>query len=154
VLKRTAKFDMTFVPYPGDSAAVNALLGDHVTSVFANFSSAAEQVKSGKLRALATTSRTRADALADVPTVAESSYKDYEADIWQGVVAPARTPKETISQLGRWFSAAVKAPDVQPKLATQGLHPAVVCGEDFAVHIRKQYDEYGRVIRELNIKAE
>jgi len=64
VLKRAAKFDMNFVPYPGDSAAVNALLGDHVTSVFANFSSAAEQSRSGKLRALATTSRARAETLA------------------------------------------------------------------------------------------
>jgi tripartite-type tricarboxylate transporter receptor subunit TctC len=81
MLKRTAKVDMTFVPYPGAAPAVNALLGNHVTSVIASLINVSEQVESGNLRALAVTPRTRIKPLPEVPTVAELGYKDYEADI-------------------------------------------------------------------------
>jgi tripartite-type tricarboxylate transporter receptor subunit TctC len=88
-----------------------------------------------------------------VPTIAESGYKDFEAEGWYGVVAPARTSKETVSQLAGWFSAALQVPEVKAKLAIQGLYPVGMCGADFGAFLRK-YDEYGRVIREANIKAE
>jgi tripartite-type tricarboxylate transporter receptor subunit TctC len=152
--KRATKADITFVPYPGNGPAVNALLGDHVNSVFVSYSTVAEQLKAGTLRALATGSRTRIEALPEVPTVAESGYKDYEVDQWLGLVAPTKTPKETISQLANWFTAAMQASGVKTKLANQGLYPVGLCGTDFRALLRKQYDEFGRVIREANIKAE
>jgi tripartite-type tricarboxylate transporter receptor subunit TctC len=99
--KRATKTDITFVPYPGNGPAVNALLGDHVNSVFVSYSTVAEQLKAGTLRALATGSRTRIESLPEVPTVAESGYKDYEVDQWLGLAAPAKTPKETVSQLAK-----------------------------------------------------
>jgi tripartite-type tricarboxylate transporter receptor subunit TctC len=154
VLKRAADVNLTFVPYPGTAPAINALLGQHVTSVLANVTDVVEQVKAGKLRALAAASRTRIEPLPDVPTVAESGYKDYEADIWYGVLAPANTPKETVSQLADWFTAAMQAHDIKPKLLVQGLYPVGLCGADFGAHIRKQYDDYGRIIGEAKIKAE
>jgi tripartite-type tricarboxylate transporter receptor subunit TctC len=154
MLKREANFDMTFVSYPGASPAVNALLGGHVTSMFGNYTDAAEQVKAGKLHALATASRTRIEPLPDVPTVAESGYQDYEVDVWFGVFAPARTPKDTLSRLAGWFTAALQVPEVRAKLVVQGLFPVGICGTDFGSFLRKQYDDYGRVIREANIKAE
>jgi tripartite-type tricarboxylate transporter receptor subunit TctC len=153
-LKRAARVDMTFVPYPGTAPAINALLGGHVTSYFGNYPVVAEHLKTGKLRLLAVATRTRTEALPEVPTVAESGYKDFVVDFWTGLFAPAKTPKETVSQLAEWFSAAVRAPEVKAKLAVQGLLPAVMCGTDFAAFLRKQYDDYGRVIREANIKAE
>jgi len=154
MLKRVANLNMTFVPYPGAAPAVTALLGEHVTSVFTDYATLAEQLKSGKLRALATGSRTRAEALPDVPTVAESGYKDYDAKQWFGLLAPAKTPKETVSQLVGWFTAALQVPEVKAKLAIQGLYPAGICGADFGAFIRKQYDDYGRAIREANIKPQ
>jgi tripartite-type tricarboxylate transporter receptor subunit TctC len=154
MLKRAAKFDMTFVPYPGDAAAVNALLGEHVTSVFAPYPGVAEQLKAGNLRALAAASHERAKALPDVPTFAEAGYDDVEADIWQGIVAPANTPKETIARLADWFTAALLVPEVKVKLVSLGLYPAGNCGADFAALLRKQYDDFGRAIREANIKAD
>ena len=75
-------------------------------------------------------------------------------DNWFGVVAPAKTPKETTSQLATWFAAAMQVPDMMPKLVAQGLYPAEICGADFAALLRKQYDEYGRVIEEADIKAD
>ena len=153
-LKRAAKVDMTFVPYSGTSLAVSALLGDHVTSFFGNYTDVGEQLKAGKLRALAAASRARIEALPDVPTVAESGYKDFALDVWFGLFAPAKTPREALSELAGWFTAALQAPETRSKLAVQGLFPVGTCGADFVVFLRKQYDEYGRGIRESNIKIE
>ena len=92
-LKRAANVEMTFVAYPGGAPAINALLGEHVTSALAAYFTVAGQLKSTKLRALAVVTKTRIEPLPDVPTVAESGYKDYEADFWLGVIAPAKTPR-------------------------------------------------------------
>jgi tripartite-type tricarboxylate transporter receptor subunit TctC len=154
MLKRAANVNMTFVPYPGDAPAVNALLGEHVTSAFTPYPGLAEQLKAGKLRALATASRVRDESLPNIPTVAESGFKDYETDFWQGVVAPANTPKETVSQMVGWFTAALQVPEVKTKLVSLGLYPVGTCGADFAALLRKQYYEFGRVIREANIRVE
>jgi tripartite-type tricarboxylate transporter receptor subunit TctC len=154
MLKRAANVDLTHIPYAGNAPAVNALLGGQVTSALVNYSEVFEHVGAGKLRALATTSRSRIDSLPDVPTVAESGYDNYEAEVWFGLVAPAKTPKETIFRLASWFTAALQAPDVKSKLVALKLYPVGTCGADFTAHLRKQYDEYARVIRESNIKGE
>jgi tripartite-type tricarboxylate transporter receptor subunit TctC len=151
---RAAKISLTYVPYPGSAPAVNALLGEHVTSLYAAYANVAEQISAGKLRALAAATQKRIEALPNVPTVAESGYKDFELENWFGVVAPAKTPKETVSQFAGWFTAAMQVPEVKAKLAIQGLYPVAICGADFGSLLRKQYDEYGRVIREANIKGE
>src|SRR3954454_7765842 len=154
ILKRAAGINMTFVPYAGNAPAINALLGGHLTTVYADYPTVVEQLKVGTLRALATAGRNRAEALPDVPTVAESGFKDYDLDIWYGIVAPAKTSDDALSQLAAWSSAAVKAPEMKPKLALQGLYPVGSCGAEFGAHLRKQHDEYARVIREANIKGE
>jgi tripartite-type tricarboxylate transporter receptor subunit TctC len=154
LFKRVANVNLIYVPFSGGAPAINALLGEHVTAVLQNYSEVVEQLKAGKLRALAATSTKRIEPLPDVPTVAELGFKDYDVEVWFGVVAPAKTPKETVAQLSGWFTAAMQAPDVKPKLLNLGLYPVGMCGADFAAHIRKQYDEYGHVIRAANIKAE
>jgi tripartite-type tricarboxylate transporter receptor subunit TctC len=154
MLKRAAKFEMTYVPYTGAAPAVTALLGEHVTAAFYGYPGVVEQLKSGRLRALATTSRNRIESIPDVPTVAEYGYKDYEVNFWFGLFTPARTPKDAASRLAGWVTAAMRTPEVKSKLSAQGYYPVGMCGEDFAALLRKQYDEYGRVIREANIKAE
>ena len=145
---------MTFMAYPGGAPAINALLGEHVTSALAAYLTAAGQLKSTKLRPLAVVTKTRIQPLPDMPTVAESGYKDYEADFWLGVIAPAKTPKETPSELAAWFTAAAQTPEVRAKLVAQGLYPRVTCGADFTAFLRNQYDDFSRVIHGANIKAE
>jgi tripartite-type tricarboxylate transporter receptor subunit TctC len=154
MLKRVANVSMTFIPYPGAPPAVNALLGEHVTAFFGSYPNVAVNLSAGKLRALATASRTRIDLLPDVPTIAESGYKDYEANLWFGLFAPAKTPKDMVSQLSGWFGAALQDAEVKAKLVAQGLYPAGICGADFEAFLRKQHEEYGRVIRAANIRAE
>jgi tripartite-type tricarboxylate transporter receptor subunit TctC len=155
MLRRTGNADLTFVPFPGDAPAITALMGEHVTSAIANYQVAAEQVKIGKLRALATLSRTRDSALPAVPTAAESGFRDVAVEFWNGLFAPAMTPPDAISRLIGWFKAATEAPELQAKLVARGFFPVVGwCGADFSALIREQNDEFGRVIRDANIRAE
>src|SRR5262249_10134283 len=95
MLKRDAKVDLTFVPYPGGAPAVNALLGEHVSAFLLPYAGLSEQIKAGPLRALASASRSRTNVLPDLPTFAESGHPDYDVDFWNGVLAPANTPQAT-----------------------------------------------------------
>jgi tripartite-type tricarboxylate transporter receptor subunit TctC len=151
MLKRAADVNITFVPYPGGAPAITALLGGHVTAVFAEYAPLAEHIKAGRLRAIATTTRARIDALPDVATVAES-YQDYEVDFWWGLFAPAKTPKQAVAQVADWFTTAMRVPEINAKLVAQGFVPVATCGADFGAAFRQQYERYGRVIREANIK--
>jgi tripartite-type tricarboxylate transporter receptor subunit TctC len=153
-LKHAANVDVTFVAYPGNPPAVTALLGGHIDAVIAGYPVVAGLMKSGELRAIATTTPTRIESLPDLPTVAESGYRDYGFEFWMGVVAPARTPRETVSLLSDWFTAALRQPETKEKLASQGLYPFAACGADFRAFLRKEYDAYGRLIRDANIKFE
>jgi tripartite-type tricarboxylate transporter receptor subunit TctC len=152
--KRLAQANLTYVPYPGGAPALNALLGAHVTAAVLNWSEVGEQITSGKVRALATMALQRIEPMPDLPTVSESGYKDFEADVWFGLAAPAKVPKETVSQLIDWFRAALLAPEVRAKLTTQALYPQPKCGADFAAYLRRQSDLFTELIRELNIKTE
>jgi tripartite-type tricarboxylate transporter receptor subunit TctC len=153
-LKRLAGANMTYVSYPGGATTVNALLGAHVTSAVLNWSEVGEHVIAGKARLLATMALRRIESLPNLPTVAESGFPDFETDVWFGVAAPAKTPKETVAQLIDWFREALLAPQVKSKLIAQALYPNPKCGADFAVHLRRQADAFTQLIRELNIKTE
>ena len=119
------------------------------------YSTASEHLNAGKLRALATTSRTRIGPLPEVPAIAEAGYKDAEMDDWwAGISAPAKTPKDRLSQLADWFRSALESQELRAKLAAIGLSSVGICGADFAGLLRRQYDEFGRVIREASVKAE
>ena len=149
---RLAGINVTFVPYQGGAPAVTALLGGHVSAALANYSEAVEQLNAGRVRALVSLSRERIAPLPDVPSTTEVGFKGYSAEIWFGVLAPAKTPREAVTELATWFKAAMQAPSVRPRLADLGLYPVGTCLDDFAAHIRKQYNEYGRIIHDANIK--
>jgi tripartite-type tricarboxylate transporter receptor subunit TctC len=151
VLKRAANINVTYVPYGGTAPAINALMGNHVAAVWADYPTVVSQLGSGALRGLVTTSRTRVEALPEVPTLLETGISNYEADIFYGIVAPARTPPEMLDRLSGWFTGALKAPDMKPRLAQQGLFPVGICGAEFGAYLRRQVDDYTRIIREANI---
>jgi tripartite-type tricarboxylate transporter receptor subunit TctC len=117
--KRLAGVNLTYVPFTGGAPAINALLGGHLTAVFQNYSEVGEQLNAGKLRALATPSASRIEPLPGLPTVAESGYPNFAAEVWFGLVAPAKTPNETMSQLIEMFSGALQAPEVKAKLVVR-----------------------------------
>jgi tripartite-type tricarboxylate transporter receptor subunit TctC len=160
-LKRAAQVDWTYVPFPGDAPAVTALLGDHVAALVASYPGVMEQVKSGRLRVIATAGRERIEALPDVPTIGEyggitpllSSLRGFDVSGWLGVFAPARTPKEVAAHLSGLFLSALQTPELKAKLLSQGLYPDNTCGPAFATRLKFEFDYYGRVIREANIGA-
>ena len=154
MLRQATGVRTTFVPYPGTVPAVTAALGGHIDAVLSDFPTAWPQIKSGALRALAIGARTRLESLPDVPTIDESGYKGYEAEIWYGLFAPAKTPPEVTTRLASWFAAAVQDAGIKAKLAAQGLRPVGLCGDQFGAQVRRQYAEFGRVIRDAGIKAD
>ena len=117
-----------------------------------NYATMSEHVSAGRLRVLASFGRERTKGL-DIPTVIESGI-DVEYEGWFGLFAPANVPKDILSQTAAWTTTALKKPDVQQKLEPLGLLPPTVCGEEFTASVQKSYEEFGRVIREANIKAE
>jgi tripartite-type tricarboxylate transporter receptor subunit TctC len=152
-LKRASGLDFIYVPYSGGGPAINALLGNHVTAVLAEYAPLSEHLKSGNLRALAATSSARIPFLPELPTVAET-YADFEVDFWWGLFAPVRTPKATVAKLTEWFNSAMAVPELKAKLIALGFFPSGKCGTSFAEFLRKQSDDYGRVIREAHIRVD
>ncbi|HKF12392.1 MAG TPA: tripartite tricarboxylate transporter substrate binding protein [Xanthobacteraceae bacterium] len=152
-LKHDAGLDFTYVPFSGGGPAINALLGNHVTAVLAEYAPLSEHLKAGTLRPLAVTSTARVAGLPGVPTIAET-YPGFEVDFWWGLFAPAHTPDALLSQLAEWFTAAMQKPEVKAKLNELGFFPAGICGQDFAALLRKQYEDYGRVIRSANMRTD
>jgi tripartite-type tricarboxylate transporter receptor subunit TctC len=151
VLRAAAKINITYVPFGGTAPAITTLLGGHVAAVWADYSTVVAQLQAGTLRGLVTTSHTRVETLPDVPTFAETGVSNYEADIFYGYVAPAKTPPDTLAQLTKIFSAAVKAPGMKDKLGKDGLFPVGTCGAEFAAYMKKLSDDYVRIISEAHI---
>ncbi|MBI2509013.1 MAG: hypothetical protein HYV99_03255 [Betaproteobacteria bacterium] len=111
------------------------------------------QVEAGKARALAVTGGKRAVALPDVPTVAETGLKGYEATNWYGYLAPAATPRAIIERLHKETVAILNLPDVKKTLLNRGIDAVPSSPEQFAAHIRKETDKWTKVIKEAGLKA-
>jgi tripartite-type tricarboxylate transporter receptor subunit TctC len=153
VLKLAQKLDSSYVPYGGTAPAINALMGGHVQAVWADYPTVVNQIKAGTLRPIVTTSANPVPELPGVPTLNSTGLAKHEADIFYGIMAPAKTPPEVIKQLSGWFEAAMKTDEVKPKLAQQGLFPAIKCGAAFATFMKNLTDDYTRVVKEAGIKV-
>jgi tripartite-type tricarboxylate transporter receptor subunit TctC len=153
-LKRRANVDVTFVPFNGTSTSINAVMGGHVSVAMGDFRDVYGALQSGTLRGLATTAARRLEQLPDLPTVAEQGFPGYEAESWFGIVAPAATPKDTVSQFDGWLQEALRDAGVRSKLVSAGVFPTGTCGAEFTAHLRHQNEEFARTIRDANIKAE
>src|SRR6266446_1934679 len=154
LLKMMAKIDIVHVPYKGGGPAMQGMLGGQVASFFATPVSVGGHIKSGKVRAIATTGPKRAALLPDVPTVAESGYPGYEAMNWYAYVAPAKTPKDIIDRLNREIVKALAAPEVIALLEKQGLEPSSSSPEELARYIASEYETWGKVVKQAGIKAQ
>ena len=120
MLKLMARIDIVHIPYKGAAPALTDLMGGQVELGFTNVLSAMPHVRSGRLRALAVTSKARSRVLPHVPAIAESGLPDYEASVWYAVLAPARTPAPVLTRLHNEFVKALQQPKVQERLASDG----------------------------------
>jgi tripartite-type tricarboxylate transporter receptor subunit TctC len=154
LLKITAKADLVHVPYKGGGPAMADLLGGQIPSSFASAPLAVPHVKSGKIRALATTGAARSASFPDIPTIAESGYPGYEATNWYAFVAPGKTPRDIVERLNREIVRALNGPDVREQLLRNGMEPMPGTSEALAKHIEREYRVWGRVVKEAGIRAE
>lgn len=153
VLRLATGIEINYVPYGGTAPAINTLMGDHVQAVWADYPTVVSHLKSGTLRALVTTSPKRIDALPGVPTLTETGLAKYEAEIFYGVVVPAKTPQTASRSLADMLTAAMQTSDIQSKYPQQGLFPAGECGAAFGNFLRNITADYERIIQQAGIKT-
>jgi tripartite-type tricarboxylate transporter receptor subunit TctC len=154
LFKSMARVNLVHVPYKGGGPAMIDLVAGHVEIFVAVISTAVPQVKAGKARALAVTGGRRAAALPDVPTVAETGLKGYEATNWYGMVAPANTPRAIVERLHKVTVSVLEMPDVKQALLDQGIEAAPNTPEQFAVYIKSETSKWAKVIKASGIKVE
>jgi tripartite-type tricarboxylate transporter receptor subunit TctC len=154
LLKAMAKIDIVHVPYKGGGPAMQGFLGKQVVSFVATPVSAVSPIKAGRARAIATTGSKRAKLMPDVPTVAEQGYPGYEALNWYGYLAPADTPKEIVDRLSREIAKALANPKVVDQMNKTGVEPLSMTPDEFGRYIKREYDTWGRVVKEADIKAQ
>jgi tripartite-type tricarboxylate transporter receptor subunit TctC len=145
---------MTHVPYKGGGPAIVDLVGGHIPSFWAVISTAMPHVRAGKIRALAVTGAKRAEALPEVPTIAEAGVKGYAATNWYGMIAPAATPAQVVERLNREITAALRAPDVVSQLKDMGIDSTPSSPADFGRHIAAEQARWVPIIRKADIKVE
>jgi tripartite-type tricarboxylate transporter receptor subunit TctC len=144
---------ITHVPYKGGGPAMIDLLGGNIHLIFATAASAVGHIKSGKIRALAVTTAKRAPLVPDLPTVAETGLKGFEANNWYGVVVPAKTPRAIIDRLNKDVAAALTSPDVKELLFKQGLDVAPDTPEQFGAYIKSELAKWAKVVKAAGLKA-
>jgi tripartite-type tricarboxylate transporter receptor subunit TctC len=145
---------LTHVPYKGGAPMITDLVAGHIPSAFAVISTGVPHVRSGKVRAIAVTGEKRAQALPDVPTIAESGIKGYAATNWYGMLAPAATPPAAIERLNRELNAALKSPDIAAQLKDNGIDAAPSTPADFMKFVQAEEKKWVPIIRKSNIKVE
>jgi len=154
LLKKVAKIDIVHVPYKGGGPAMQGFLGRQVDSFFATPVSSIKQIQAGKARAIATTGEKRAALMPDVPTVAESGYPGYEALNWYAYFGPANMPKDIVQRLNQELVKALHARETITLLDKQGVEAQSGTPEELAKYVRREYDTWGKVVKEAGIKAE
>jgi tripartite-type tricarboxylate transporter receptor subunit TctC len=153
LFKMMAGVDLIHVPYRGNGPAFNDLIGGQVQVMFASPVGLLEYIQAGKLRALAVTTATRSEALADLPTAGDF-VPGYEASGWFGVGAPGNTPSEIIDKLNKEINAALADPKLKTRLADLGGDVLALSPGEFGKLIADDTEKWGKVIRAANIKAE
>src|SRR5438105_5298385 len=154
LLKSTAKVDILHVPYKGGAPAITDLLGERITFMPINPVEVIAHIRGGRLRALAVASDKRFSLLPDVPTAAEAGLPGYEASVWWGLVAPAKTSPDIVRQLNAETNKALANPALAGKLAELGVVVTHGTPEEFAAFIKSQTELWSGVIKSSGIKPD
>ena len=149
-----AAVSFVHVPYKGSGQALTDLLSGQVDVNFDSLPGVIQQVKAGKLRALAVTSATRASSLPAVPTIAESGYPDYDLTVWWGFFAPAGTPVEILEKIQRDTRTALQNAEVKERFAELSVTPGGGTAKEFADFVQREIAKYDKLVKALGIKAD
>ena len=153
-LKVQTGISLLHIPYRGTAPAVTDLVSGQIQVLFTGAPAVLSFIKSGQLRPLAISSTKRLDALPDLPTVAEGGYKDFEADQWYGVVAPAGTPRDIVMKLNAQINQSLSAPELKTRLAAEGAIATPNTPEAFGQLIVREIARWKPVIQSGRVKAD
>ncbi len=154
LLKSMAGIDVVHVPYKGSSGARTDVIGGQVQLMFDAVTTMTEQVKAGKVKALATSGRARSDVLPEVPTLSEAGVPGYESTIWLGIMAPRGTPQEVVNRLNDAISKIVGTAELKQQWSRQGAVPMVMNQAAFTKYLNDDIAKWAGVIRSANIKLD
>ncbi len=139
---------LSHVPYKGSSQAMNDVLGGQVKVSFVGVPNALPNLTSGKLRALAVSTKARYAELPDVPTLAESGVRDYDATIWLGLLAPPNTPRDVVQKINATVTRILSQSEARKLMATAGVDVATSSPEEFGRLLQSELDRWGKVVKE------
>ena len=154
LFKSMAGLDMVFVPYKGAAPANTDLVAGQIQLSFASTPGAMPLVKAGRLKALAISSAKRISKLPDLPTIAESGVAGYEASVWYGIVAPAKTSPDIIARLYKESAAVLQDRSNREKMDANDFEATVMNPEQFGAHIRSEIAKWGKVVKATGAKAD
>ena len=153
LLKSMTGVEATQVPYKGAVALNDLLSGEQVHFMFATIPSVIQHVRSGRLRGIAVTTKTRSASSPDLPTIAELGYPDFEASSWFGLLGPAGMPREIAMKVQAEVARIIKIPEIREKLVQQGVDPVGSTPDEFAAYIRSETEKWAKVVRMAGAKA-
>jgi tripartite-type tricarboxylate transporter receptor subunit TctC len=153
-LRMSLGLDLVHVPYNGGGPALISAVAGHTPISFSTLSPAVPQIKGGKLRALAVTSKTRSQTVPDVPTMAEAGYPDIEGDTWVGVLAPAGTENHIVTLLNREIVKILSVPATKERLVELGYEPVGNTPGEYAAQIRTDIAKWAKIIRSAGIRPQ
>lgn len=154
IFSQAAGIKLLHVPYKGSNAAMMDAIAGNVDLMVASVPSAMAQIKAGKLRALAVTSATRSTSLPDVPTLAESGYKQVDVSTWYGIFAPAKTPREVVDKLAAEVNKQLATPAMIQAVHEQGAEPKVMTQKQFADLVQSDYRKWKTIVQESGATVE
>src|SRR5258706_5985996 len=154
LFKSLARIDMVHVPFKGSGQSIISLLAGEIAANFPSVPTAMLYIKAGRLRGLGVTTLKRAQALPDVPSIAEAGLPGYEATQWFGLLAPAGTPRTVIDRLYQESSRALRSADMKERMTAEGLEVVGGTPEEFASYIRAETEKWTQVIKAAGIKPQ
>ena len=154
LFKTEAGVDMVHVPYKGAAPAMQDLLGGRIQLMFDNLANSMQQVRAGKLKALAVTTAQRSALVPDLPTLAEAGLPGFDIYTWWGFMAPAGTPKEIVAKWNAEVARILNTPEMKAFFAQQGAEPAPTSPEEFAALIRREIPKYAKIVKDSGAKVD
>jgi hypothetical protein len=154
MLKVMAGIDVTYIPYKGGAPAIADLVGGNIQMLISGPPGVLQHIKTGRLKAIATTAAKRSPGMPDTPTFAESGLPGYDTYEWYGVFAPAKIPKDVLDTLGREIGSIVRSPELAERLSAQG---AIAVGDtpaQFDAFIRREMQVWGKIARQVGLRPD
>lgn len=149
-----AHINITHIPYKGGNPALTDVIAGQIQMLFSTLLQSDAHIRSGRLRALAVTTKKRSPAAPDVPTMQEAGVAGYEVSGWYGMLAPGKTPRPVVARLNKEVTGILQMPEIKARLSGDGSEPVGSTSEAFAAHIQSEIAKWAKVVKEAGIRAE